>query len=266
MAYAMIAPVMLAAVLFRGVPVVAAVVLSFVKTDLMSWQWVGLANYRAIVAGPVVNTLLYVAISTPLAVLISLRIALSLKWAAEGERHAVRLLIYIPALVSGIIMASIWRYIFHYDGGINALVLRLGGERVSFFSTRWSAILPISMIDIIGRIGLGVILFLAAVKGVPDECYDAARVEGAHARLLHRLVTLPMIRETIALVTLLSALSTAQMFYIIYALAPYPHAQTVGYAMYHEAFLYGKFGTGSAYAVVMLAMCAALVMARRLAR
>lgn len=272
MPYLLIAPAIVSVILFRLVPLIMVGGLSLYSTNMIEWEYVGMDNFRAIFSDPerwaaIPNSLLYIVIIVPAAVGCSVGLVLIAKALSEREKHMVRLLIYIPALVTGLVMAGIWRWIFHYDGAINNLIRRLGGERISFFSTRMTAIVPISLIQIIGTMSVYVLLLMAAVKSVPDECYDAAKVEGAGEWACHRIVTLPMIRKTIGLVAVISTANALQIFDYVFMLAPYRYSTTLVYSLYSEAFLYGHFGIGSAYTVVLMIITSVLaVFQRRLTR
>lgn len=272
MPYLLIAPALLFCLLWRVLPLLLVAGLSFYETDWITTSWAGLANYRRILTDTelslaIPNTLWYLIGIVPATVGLALLVASSARREPERVQHVVRFTVYLPALVSGIVMATVWRWVFAWDGPINSLLLGLGGERVIWFATRLTAIGPISFIETVSGLGYFVIVLMAALQAVPPEHFDIATLEGASRAQVRRYVMIPAIAPTVAVVTMLKVGAALQIFGWVYMLAPYPYAATMMYATYREAFLYGRFGTGAAFSVILMVVTvAAIALQRRASR
>ena len=270
MPYLLIAPAILFCVIFRALPLAIVGALSFWETDFMDWEYVGFSNYTQIFTTdlwqPIPNTFLYVALCVPLTVGLALGVSLMAQHVGKARQHTIRFLFYLPSLVSGVIIATIFRWAFDYDGPVNWLLMKLGGARVIWFADRLTTILPISAIQSLLGTGVFVIMFMAALKAIPVEHYEAANIEGASRRQIRRMVMIPQILPTIGLVTIMVSAGTLQMFGWIYMLAPYKYAATIMYSIFHEGFLYGRFGVAAAYSVLLMVLTAVMIILQRRAR
>jgi len=267
MPYLLIAPAIAFCVIFRALPLVVVGGLSFWKTDFMEWEFAGWENYAKIFTTdlwqPIPNTAWYVILIVPATVLTSLFIALIAQHVSARRQHVIRFLFYLPSLVSGMVISMLWKWVFHYDGVVNWFAMRMGFERVIWFSDRITSVVPISFIQVLTGTGFYVIIFMAALKAIPVEHYDAARVEGATRGQIRRRVMIPQILPTVGLATMMITAMSLQMFGWVYMLAPYPYAATMMYTIFHEGFLYGRFGVASAYSVLLMAITVGVIYAQR---
>jgi len=260
----LLSPALLFAFVFRGLPLAMAGALSLFETNFLATRWVGFANYVTIfgtpdLRSPILNTGWYVLGIVPAMLIVSLLIAMVAARMPVGAQHTIRFVFYIPALASGIVLATVWRWIFHYDGIVNWIF----GREVMWFSTRLLSVAPISFIDVFGGCGFYVLVFIAVLRSVPIDYYDAAQVEGASASQVRRWILLPHIAPTVGVLSILLISGTLQIWGWIYMLAPYPYASTIMYALYREGFMYGRFGLSAAYSVILLVITVGVVIAQR---
>ena len=271
MPYLLIAPAVILCFIFRVVPLLLVAGLSAFETNFITTAYVGFENYLQMFGDgefwvSVGNTFLYVICTAPPLIFLALYVASSAMFFKERNQHLTKILVYIPSLISGVIMATIYRWIYHYDGPINWLVMKMGLERLMFFSSRWASVLPISAMMIIGGLGMPVIFFMAAMKAVPHEYFDIARLEGATSRQIRRMIVIPCIAHTVALLSIMIAAGQLQTWGEIYMLAPYPYAASMQYSIFHEGFLYGRFGPASARSVIMLIIVTVFILVQRKAQ
>ena len=269
--YMLIAPAVILVLIFRFIPLIMVAVLSLFETDFMTTEFVGFANYAKFFATPelyqtIGTTFLYVLVITPCVVAITFTAAVISQPFGNRGQHLTRLVFFIPGLAPGLIMATVWRWFFHWDGPINWFVLKFSEERIVFFSDRWLSVLPISVMTIFGSLGMGVIIFTASLKSIPRELFDVASLDGATRRQTVRYVVIPALMPVLVLVTVVVAASTFNLWGQIYMLAPYPYAASLQYAAFYEGFLYGRFGMSAAIMIIQMVVIVGLIIAQARAR
>ena len=264
MKYFLLAPALLFAIVFSAWPIVTLIQYSMLETNFITTEFVGLGNYATALSHPAflrswLNSGGYMAImvigQTGLALAVSLMVFdLKKRW-----HDATRIILYIPALAAGIIIAQAWRWIFHSDGPINWIL----GSRIAWFAQAGTAIPAIAMIVITAGLGGTVIILLSGILGIDTSLFDAAKMDGATWSRIKRSIIVPLLRPMLALVSLLAMINSLQIFETIYALAPYDYTATVTFHIYREAFQFGRFGLASAQAVILLVVTAGLTIWKR---
>lgn len=268
MKWILLLPAIVFAAGFSVWPIVTLIQYSLLKTNFITTEFVGAANYIRAFSDPAflkswLNSFGYMAFMVIGQTSIALAAALMTFTLSKRWHDAVRIVFYIPALAAGIIIAQAWRWIFHTEGPANWLLGLAGLERVAFFAQSATAIPAISLIVITAGLGGTTIILLAGILGINTELYDAARMDGATSARIKRSIIIPILRPMLALVSLLSMLAALQIFETIYALAPYDYTATVTFHIYREAFQFGRFGLASAQAVILLVVTAGLTILKR---
>jgi multiple sugar transport system permease protein len=242
--------------------------LSFTRYNLMTpAQWVGLDNYvRMFTADPrylasVGVTLRYVAISVPLLLVVSLLVAMVLS-KGMAFLSGYRAAFYLPSLIaSSVAIAVLWRQVFGQDGIVNEVLALVGIEGGSWIGNPGTALYTLVVLHV-WSFGSTMIIFLAGLRQVPKEYYEAAAVDGAGAvrRFVH--ITLPMITPLIFFNLLLSTVNAFQAFtpaYVISGGEGGPLDSTLFYTLYlyQRGFANLEMGYASAMAwtlVIVLAL------------
>jgi ABC-type sugar transport system permease subunit len=245
--------------------------MSMLKTNFIVTEYVGISNYLLSFKDPsfrqsLINSIFYTLILVPIDVIGSLLLALSASKLSKKWQDISRIIIYIPALAAGIIIAQIWQWVFHSDGPINWLLQQVGLHSINWFGQTVTAVPAIALIVAISHFGGNVIILLAAILSIDGSIFEAARIEGANSRQISRRIILPIIIPSIALVALLSAISAPQIFETIYALAPYEHAATVTYSIYAQGWQFSHWGMASAQSVILLVFVVGLTMIKKVAK
>ncbi|GAA3344256.1 sugar ABC transporter permease [Amorphoplanes nipponensis] len=212
-----LAPALIGIVVFFGYPLLSAVYFSFTKFDLLTVpEWVGLANYRRMGEDPYLlqsirNTLWMVAVLVPLRIVGAIGLSLLLTQLRRGAGF-FRTIFYLPALAPPVAATIAFVYLLKPGTGpVNAFLARLGIEGPLWFnSPDWSK----PSLVLLGLWGIGdlMIIFLAAVLGVPASLYEAAALDGANAWHRFRYVTLPTIQPVILFATVTGVIYTLQYF------------------------------------------------------
>jgi multiple sugar transport system permease protein len=267
-AYGFLSPWIVGMLLLTIGPMLYSLYLSFTRYNLMTpAQWVGFDNYvRMFTADPrylasVGVTLRYVAISVPLLLVVSLLVAMVLNKGLaflSGYRAAF----YLPSLIaSSVAIAVLWRQVFGQNGIVNEVLALVGIEGGSWIGNPGTALYTLVVLHV-WSFGSTMIIFLAGLRQVPKELYEAAAVDGAGAlrRFLH--ITLPMLTPLIFFNLLLSTVNAFQAFtpaYVISGGEGGPLDSTLFYTLYlyQRGFANLEMGYASAMAwalVVVLAL------------
>ncbi|OZM80224.1 carbohydrate ABC transporter permease [Pseudonocardia sp. MH-G8] len=267
-AYGFLSPWIVGMLLLTIGPMLYSLYLSFTRYNLMTpAQWVGLDNYvRMFTADPrylasVSVTLRYVAISVPLLLVVSLLVAMVLN-KGMAFLSGYRAAFYLPSLIaSSVAIAVLWRQVFGQDGIVNAALALVGIEGGSWIGNPDTALSTLVVLHV-WSFGSTMIIFLAGLRQVPKEYYEAAAVDGAGAvrRFVH--ITLPMITPLIFFNLLLSTVNAFQAFtpaYVISGGEGGPLDSTLFYTLYlyQRGFANLEMGYASAMAwalVVVLAL------------
>lgn len=258
-------------------PVLYAFYLSFNEVSLtLETSWVGLEHYRTIVhpwpwqndwaalRDPTVNTWWYAlkntvvyAIGTvPLQIYGGLAVALMLDKRVRAKK-AFRAAYFMPVMLSGAASAVIWRWLLAADGVINNLLLQHVGLAHDWAGDPGTALGAIMLMAIWGGIGMNMILFLAGLQNIPEELYDAARIDGTSGWQRFRHVTWPNLDNTNFFVIVMAIIGAFQVFGIALVFeegGPYYATTTTVLLIYRRAFeqttTYG-YGYGSAMAFLL---------------
>lgn len=262
--YAFLAPWLIGFLCFSLGPVLASLYLSFTKFDLLRpAQWIGMDNYvRMFSADPrfwqaLKVTFSYMAMEVPLKLAFALAVAVALDKAVRGGSF-YRALFYIPSLLGGsVAIAVLWRQMFEGNGTLNQVLLWLFGyQGPSWISTPDTAIYTLVLLAV-WQFGSPMIIFLAGLRQVPQDLYEAASMDGAGAWRQFRKITLPMLAPVIFFNMVLQIIEGFKAFtpaYVISGGTGGPIDSTLFYTLYlyQEAFQFFRMGYASALAWVLL--------------
>jgi multiple sugar transport system permease protein len=247
-------------VIFGIVPIVWSAVMSFQANDLVSApHWVGVANYRALLHDPafaasVRHTLLYTVIFVPLSVAGAMLVA----WALNRKLHGVRfyrLAVFVPVVTSTVATGIIFLWLLDpVFGLVNFFLSKLGIPAQGFLSNPNQALYCIVAMTIWGWLGFDVIIYLAALQGVPHELIEAAEIDGAGKWSSFRSVVLPFLRPATLFLVVWSTISALQLFDEIYVTTrggPLGSTTVVVFYLYQQAFQFFNGGYAAAIAYVL---------------
>ena len=253
-------------VLLFAVFVVAPLV-RLVQYSLTDWNGyaskfnsVGLENYTyaltsdLTVRRSLLVTLFITLLATVILTVIGLGLAVFLN---EDTRLARTLqsLFFLPIVLSLIVVGFLWRAMLSYDGVINSMLDIVGLGPVDFLGTPNNAVLSITGVAVWQTTGFAMVLYLAAVKGVPKELYEAAAVDGAGPWRIFAHLTVPVIMPTLTIITVILAISFMRTYEYVAALTlggPGGASETLAYRVIREGTSGGAFGYASSIAVILL--------------
>jgi raffinose/stachyose/melibiose transport system permease protein len=231
-------------------------------------RFVGLANFRRMaqdeqVTSAIPTTLLLAACIVVLKIGLGLLLALALNRPLR-TRGTLRTVFFLPVILTPVIMAFVWKYIYGNAGALNQLLDTVGlhGWREPWLGTPHLALASIVVVSTWQTAGLAMVIFLAGLQGVPRELVEAAMLDGASPWHCFRHITLPMLAPAItvnAVIALIHGLRIFDQVYVLTEGGPGYATETIATAIYKIAFQFAEYGYGSSLSLVFAAVVAAAV-------
>jgi alpha-glucoside transport system permease protein len=260
--FAFVGPAMVILAAYLIYPTIHTLLLSF--QDAKSDNVVGLENYIFAFTDPKMlialrNNVLWLMFVTGLAVGLGLIIAVMVDRIGRWEPVA-KSIIFLPMAISAVGASVIWKFVYYYQppgrsqtGLLNAIVTALGGDPVGWLIQRpWNNFFLI-IIYVWVLTGFCMVVLSAAVKGVPGELLEAARIDGANEVRIFFSVIIPYIRGTLITITTTVLIMVLKVFDIVFVMTSGQHnTEVIANRMYVEMFTFRNFGRGSALAIVLL--------------
>src|SRR5690625_3395288 len=265
-AWLFLAPALIVLGVFFLVPVLAALGLSltdydiYALADIHNLRFVGLGNYWALLHRPLFwsalwHTVYFVIVGVPLSMLVSLGAALLLDSELARAGPFFRTALFAPVVTTVVAVAVIWRYLFQTRFGlVNYALEAVGLDPVNWLGDPDWAMPTIILFAVWKNFGYNMIIFLAGLQAIPEELYEAARIDGASKwrQLVH--ITLPMLGPIMLLVGILTMSGYFQLFaepYVMTKGGPLQSTVSVLYLMYNDGFKWFNLGLASAVAFML---------------
>lgn len=259
-------PALVVLSVFFFLPVLAAFAISltdfdiYALADLSNLRFVGFDNYIDLVRRPVFwkalgNTFYFVLVGVPLSIAASLLAALLLHSRAAWLRPVFRTALFAPVVTTVVAVAVIWRYLLHTRYGmVNFVLESVGLPAVDWLGDPRFSMPAIILFAVWKNFGYNMIILLAGLQAIPDDLYEAARIDGANRvqQFLH--VTLPSLAPIMFLVGVITAAGYFQLFaepYVMTEGGPVQSTLSVLYFMYEEGFKWWSLGSASAVAFLL---------------
>ena len=281
-AWALAAPGLLIITVFFFVPVLAALAVSltdfdlYALADIRNLRFVGLDNYWRLLHTPdfwraLTNTAYFVVVGVPLSLAASLAAALLVNSRLAYLAAFFRTALFAPVVTTLVAVAVVWRYLLHTRYGLlNYALAHLGIHPIDWLGDPHWALPAIILFAVWKNFGYNMVIFLAALQSIPADLYEAARLDGASWWQEFGRITLPMLRPTLLLVSILTVAGYFQLFaepYVMTQGGPLQSTVSVLYFMYEEGFKWWNLGSASAVAFLLfLVILAVTGLQLRLAR
>lgn len=271
-AYVLLIPTLVGIIVFSLGAVAAALVISFTRWDLITPpQWVGLANYQAMITQDTLahtalwNTVYYTVGTVPVGVTLSLLLAIAMNQKIRGI-VLYRTAYFLPVISSTVAVALLWDWIYAPDYGLLNFMLRTMHLPTSQWLGDPSTAMPAVIIMSIWRgLGFNMVIFLAGLQGIPQELYDAAKIDGADSWRSFRHITVPLLSPVLFFVTVLSIIGSFQVFdqtYVMTQGGPLNATTTVVYYIFQEGFQWFHMGYAAALGYMLFAVILIFTMAQ----
>ena len=254
-----ILPALLGTIVFIIIPIICSFGLSFAKWDLLTpVQYVGLENYRVVLTEPVfvkiiINTFVYAIATSVFGVIIPLILACIINNKIKGADF-FKTAYFLPFVTPMIVIGIIWEWIFDPNIGCLNHLLHL---HINWLYDTNFAMPALIIVSVWKLIGYNMILFLTGLSTINQELLEASKIDGANAYNTFKHVTIPLLSPTIFFVTIITAITSFQVFDLIYVMTqggPLDSTNVLVYAIYKNAFEYFNVGKASALAYVLFAI------------
>ncbi len=261
--YLFLAPALVLLGIFVLYPIGAVVYYSFTDFDIVTPPVpVGLENYQRLLEDDTFwlalsHSIIYLLV-TPILIALSIGLAIIVNRRLRGV-SVFRALYFVPAVAGSIAIGLSWRFLFERTGFVNSILQTFGliEEPIQWLATP-ALVLPLAMLlTIWAGVGYYAVIFLAGLQNIPEELYDAARIDGCTELQKHRYVTLPGLRPQIVFVFVISSLAALKVFDEIFVLTNrtggiLDSGVTMVFYLWKQAFQLNHAGYASAIAIVLL--------------
>jgi multiple sugar transport system permease protein len=258
--WAFVTPAVVLIAVFFLIPIGWSLILSLQSNNLLgSEHYIGLANYRALAKDPVFrhsigHTLLYTVIFVPVSVFGALGLAVALNRKIRLIRF-YRLAVFIPLVTSTVATGILFLWLLDPTFGlVNYVLHAVGIPQQQFLQDPDEALYCIVAMTVWGWLGFDVIVYLAALQGIPEELMEAAEIDGASRFSRFRTIVLPLLSPATLFLIVWSTINALQLFDEIYVTTrggPLESTTVIVYYLYQQAFQYFNAGYGSAIAYVL---------------
>lgn len=274
-AWIFVAPALIVLSVFFFLPVLAAFVMSLTDFDLYALsdfhnlRFIGLHNYAQLLVDPLFwkalgNTVYFVVLGVPLSIFASLAAALLVNSKLARFKNVFRTIYFAPVVTTLVAVAVVWRYIFHTRYGFLNYVLGFFGiDAIDWMGDPHWAMPAIIVLAVWKNFGYNMIILLAALQSIPEDLYEAGRIDGASAWQLFRHVTLPGLAPVLMLVSILTMTGYFQLFaepYVMTEGGPLQSTLSVLYFMFEEGFKWWSLGRASAVAFLLFVLMFAVTL------
>ena len=264
MGYVFLLPTAVLFLIFTVVPFIMAFYLSFFEYNLLEvGESVGFEYYRTAFSNTefmksFLNILIYAVMYVPSIIIISLLAAVLGNSELFGSK-AMRIIFYLPCITGSIATAYVWRWMFDVDSGVfNGILGMFGLPESQWLSSRsYLVMVCVVMVSVWSGIGNNMLIFLAALKGVSPELYEAAKLDGANKMQTLWYITVPSIAPTMYFITTMSIIGAFQMFDLVYVMVPsnsMEWGRTPVVMIYEIGFTRFRGGLGTAMSIILFAV------------
>ena len=286
-AYSFLAPNFIGFAVFTLLPVLFSIALSFVKWKggaFNTMQWVGLQNYADIFKTAKVaekglgylftkvdlgialkNTVFYTIVTVPMTLVCAMALAIALNKAVKGA-VGFRTVFFFPYVASMVAICVCWRFMMMKDGPINRFIMAMGVDyNKSWTADSTMAIWSIILVSVWRNMGYYMVIYLAALQGVPVDLYEAATMDGANKWGQFWHVTLPQLRPTTFFASTMMIISCFKIYDVVAVMTeggPGRSTKMLVTYIYDEAFSNFNYGIASAIAMVLLVIVLAFTLAQ----
>lgn len=244
-------------------PIVMSFFLSFTEWNFLSGlesiEWVGFENFTRLFTRDhkfmlaLKNTFIYALTTAPLSIVIALLLAYMLNDKVYLKKMN-RMFIFIPYICSMVALAAVFRFLFREDGPVNSVLAVFGADPVKWLNTTGLNKIPVICVMIYAGIGFNLIVYMAALQGVPKELYEASAMDGANGFVRFMKITVPMISPTTFYLLVVRLIAAFKVFSAVNIMNLSTTAPSLVTEIYSKAFTSYKFGYASAESWVLVAI------------
>lgn len=264
----LVLPALIGTFLFIIIPIFCSFGLSFSEWDFLNEiHFVGFSNYKSVFTEPeflqiLINTIVYAVSTTIFAVIIPLLIASIINNRIKGS-ELFKTIYFLPFITPAVVIAIVWAWIF--DPNIGLVNTLFHTHYTWLFSTKLA--MPVLIfVSVWKLVGYNVVLFLTGSSTIDKSVYEASKIDGATAYQTFFDITVPLLKPTIYFVTTVTAISSFQIFDLIYVMTqggPNDSTNVIVYSIYKYAFEYFDIGKSCALAYILFAIILVLALVQK---
>jgi putative chitobiose transport system permease protein len=242
-------------------PALKTLILSFTDFNIIRpAQYVGVKNYAALAADPffwsaLKNTLLYLVFVVPFLVIAPIFLAILVNRSLPGMK-VFRAVLYLPVVTSLVISGLVWKWVYEEKGVLNHFLIATGitDQPVAFLTDPSNALFSVMAVTAWSGMGYYMVIYLAGLQSIPRHLYEAAEIEGVSAwqQTLH--ITIPLLKPSMAVVSVMSSIAAMKVFEEVYVMTqagPLDATKTLVFYIYESAFVEFEMGYAAAVGVVL---------------
>lgn len=262
--YLFLLPALLMLTLTVFWPALQAFYLSFTRIDDITFseppQWIGISNFERLWSDPVFwktlgNTLLYLLCVVPILAIIPLGLAILVNRKLQGINW-YRAFYYTPVVISMIVAGIAFKWLYAENGLLNQFLKQFGifSEGIEWLTSPRFALYSVMLVTIWKGLGYYMVIYLAGLQSIPADVYEAAAIDGSDGIRKHWDITVPLMKPYIALVSVISAISSTKVFEEVYIMTeggPRNSSKTIVYYLYEQAFKYSEFSYACTIGLVL---------------
>ena len=266
--YAFIAVAMLVFCVFTVYPVISALITSFHKYKPLGSIFIGLKNYQTTFTNnlfykAIKNTVVYTVFTVPLTLVISFSVAICILPFRKGVQSVFKSMYYLPAVASGIALSVVWLWIYDpmKTGLLNSILGIFGIDNQNWLGSSKTSMFSLILMSLLSGHGANIIIYIAALLGVPNSYFEAAELDGASFFQKVRFIVWQLVKPTTLFLLITGVIGSFQVFMNAYMMTgggPDNSTTMIGLLIYNNAFEYGKYGLACAQAILLAIVIAVM--------
>ena len=258
--YLFILPQLLLFIVFILYPIFEGFKMSLFRSTYAEEIFVGLDNYKELFQDPVfmksmLNTILFVIGIVFLTIIFGLFVATTVYDKNPRYISFIRGSYYLPVMVSMVVMSMVWNFLLNPANGlITYLFNEIGIKNMSLLGNTKIVMYTIIFVTFVGNVGQSIILYIAAMIGIPSDYFEAAEIDGASRWQRITKILIPLVKPTTLYLTVINIIAVLKIFVVIQLLTgggPNNASVTMMYYLYQNAFVYNNRGVAAAVGVLM---------------
>ena len=264
--YVFIAVALIVFCAFTLYPVISAFIISFQKFKPLGSTWVGFDNYIGLLkdslfAKSIKNTIIYTVCAVPVSLILSFTIAILIFPLKKWLQTVFKAVYYLPAVASGVALSVVWLWIYDPmpSGLLNRIIALFGIQNQNWLGSSNTAMFSLLLMSWLSSHGTNIIIYIAALLGIPESYFEAADLDGATFLRKLRYIVIPMLKPTTLFLLVTGIIGSFQVFMSAYMMTgggPDNATTMVGLLIFNNAFKYFNYGTAAAQSLVLTAIIA----------
>ena len=260
MGYMFILPQLILFIVFRLYPIIEGMRMSLFRFTYVGEKFIGFENYKTLFEDPIFlkaisNTIIFVIGIVFLTIIFGLFVATTVYDKNPKYISFIRGSYYLPVMVSMVVMSMVWTFLLNPANGLITYIFNeIGIKNVNLLGNVNTVMYTVIFVTFVGNVGQSIILYIAAMIGIPSDYFEAAEIDGASRWQRITKILIPLVRPTTLYLTVINIIAVLKIFVVIQLLTgggPNNASVTMMYYLYQNAFVYNNTGVAAAVGVLM---------------